>query len=90
MELTGAQIRAARGLTNWSVKQLADRTSLAINTIRRAEADNGPVTITAANTALIRNTFEAAGVVFIDADALGPGVRLRDREPAPRQARRQN
>ena len=86
--MIGAQIRAARGLLNMSVAELASETGLAINTIRKAEATNGVPAITAAPMSLIRMTLEAAGVQFVDADTLGPGVRFRSDPPALRQRRR--
>lgn len=86
--LTGAQIRAAKGLLNLSVAELASQTGLAINTIRKAEATNEVPTITPANMNLIRATLEAAGVHFIEAGELGPGVRFKDRKPGDPQRRR--
>lgn len=86
--VTGAQLRAARGLLNLSISELAERTGLALNTIRRAEGTNGSPPITAANVKLLIGAFEAAGVVFIPAGELGPGVRLRAAEPTPIQPRR--
>lgn len=86
--ITGGQLRAARGLLNWSVAELADRTDLAINTIRRAEATNDVPSITVKNMQLLRATFEEAGVEFIDAAEKGPGVRFGSPDPAPRQPRR--
>ena len=86
--LTGAQIRAGRGLINLSVSELAERSGLAINTIRRAEATNAAPPITAANLSAIRTVLEAAGVMFIAADELGPGVRLSSAEPLPPSRRR--
>lgn len=90
MRLTGAQLRAARGLLNISVLELAARTGLAVNTIRRAEATNGEITVTHGNATLIRIALEEAGVIFIEPDELGPGVRLRDPNPFPRQLRRRS
>lgn len=86
--ITGAQIRAARGLLNMSVAELAERTGLAINTIRRAEATNETPSITAANLQLLTGLFEKDGVMFIAADTHGPGVRLRSSEPMPPTTRR--
>lgn len=86
--VTGAQLRAARGLLNMSVSELAERTGLAMNTIRRAEATNGQSPITAANGQLLLATLEAAGVIFIAADDFGAGVRLRDPGVTPLQPRR--
>ena len=40
-KLTGAQLRAARGMLNWSVKQLAQRTGISSAVIRRLEEYNG-------------------------------------------------
>jgi transcriptional regulator with XRE-family HTH domain len=88
--LTGAQLRAARGLLNLSVSELAERTGLGINTIRRAEATNEPVRSTAANIKLLISTLESAGVIFIPADRLGPGVRLKTAKPMPLQPRRRD
>lgn len=88
--LTGAQLRAARGLVNLSVVEVAELTGLAVNTIRRAEATNGPVPINTANALVLRSTLEAAGVVFIPGDALGPGVRLKASLPAPARRRRRD
>lgn len=86
--LTGAQLRAARGLLNFSVAELAERTGLAVNTIRRAEAVNGLVPITQGNAGLLKVTLEGSGVIFLSADEFGPGVRLRKPEPLPGQKRR--
>lgn len=82
--LTGAQLRAARALINISGEELAEKTALGLSTIRRAEAENGPVSLTRANTLLIRATLEALGVHFLDAEKSGGvGVRM-----APSQKRR--
>ena len=89
LSLTGTQLRAARGLLNLSIEALAQRSGLAANTIRRAEARNGPAPITKANVKLVRGVLEEEGVLFIDADGeFGAGVRLRDPEPPPFSPRR--
>jgi len=77
--LTSAQIRAARALLRWSAVDLAEASSVAANTIRRAEVADGPTTLTAANDLAIRRAFEEAGVVFIEENGDGAGVRLRKR-----------
>lgn len=88
--ITGSQLRAARGLLNLSVSELAERTGLAVNTIRRAEATNESAPITAANLTLLRSTFEKAGVIFIPPDEKGPGVRLYSAVPQPMMPRRRD
>lgn len=75
--ITGAQVRAARALIRWTAGELAEASKLGMMTIRRAEAVDGPVGITAANAAAIRAALEAAGVVFVEANGDGPGVRLK-------------
>ena len=85
--VTAAQLRAARGLLNISVSELAERTGLAMNTVRKAEDPRaGPVT--AANARLLRATLEGEGVVFIEADEMGAGVRLGDPNHLPLERRR--
>lgn len=85
---TGAQLRAARGLVNMSVLDLAERTGLAPNTIKRAESGNGPAPVNTANARLMVAILHSAGVVFIPAyGTLGSGVRLASPEQ-PALARR--
>lgn len=86
--VTGAQLRAARGLLNMSVLELSERTGLALNTVRKAEATNGIAPITLANAKLLVSTLDELGVVFIPADSLGAGVRLRSVDQEPLQRRR--
>lgn len=72
--VTSAQIRAARGLLNWTVRDLAERARVHRNTVTRAETDaTGPGHATAAICAAL----EAAGVDFIPENGGGAGVRLR-------------
>lgn len=73
--MTSAQLRAARGLLNWTVRDLAEAASVHRNTVTNIETGKfkgDDATITAIRTAL-----EAAGVEFIEENGGGPGVRLR-------------
>ena|SRR5271166_4863567 len=72
--LSGGQIRAARALLRWSAEELARRTSLGLNTIKRAEATDGRTSLTEANKIAVRRAFETAGIEFTNGDQ--PGVRL--------------
>jgi transcriptional regulator with XRE-family HTH domain len=74
--ITGAQIRAARALVRWTAEELANTANVGLSTIRRAEADDGPPTITAANLKLVRLAFESAGIEFIPENGGGAGVRF--------------
>lgn len=75
--ITGAQLRAGRALIRWSADDLAKAANVGVATIRRAEATDGVVTMVPNNLAAIRSALEAAGVIFVDANGEGPGVRLR-------------
>ncbi len=80
--ITVAQVRAARGLVGWNQTRLAEASGLAISTIKRMEGSGGPIRGTAENVWKIEQALEDAGVIFIDADEEGPGVRLRADRPS--------
>ncbi len=80
--ITAEQIRAARALLRWSAQDLADRSGIGFRTIQRFESERGIPASRSKNLVTIRKVLEDAGVIFIDQDELGPGVRLR--EPIPR------
>ena len=86
--VTPAQLRAARGLLNWSVSELSERAGLALNTVRKAENAQDFRSVYRPNAELLRSTLEAAGVAFIDADEMGAGVRLVDPNMEPSGSRR--
>ncbi|WP_081497732.1 helix-turn-helix domain-containing protein [Caulobacter sp. AP07] len=78
--LTAGQIRAARGLLDWSQPQLAEAAKLSLPTIRRMEGPLGPGRSTVANIEAVRRAFEEAGVVFVVAGEIsagGLGVRFK-------------
>ena len=75
--LSSAQIRAARALVRWSALDLARASSVSLSTIRRAELADAGTAMTAANNLAVRHALETAGVVFIDENGGGAGVRLR-------------
>lgn len=72
--VTSAQLRAARSLLDWSVRDLAEKAGVHRNTVSRAETketEHGHAVV-----AMVR-TLEAAGVIFVEENGEGPGVRLR-------------
>jgi transcriptional regulator with XRE-family HTH domain len=77
MMRTAAQLRAARGLLDWSQGELADAAGVALSTIRRMEIANGMERATAGNVWKVQRVLEVAGILFIDSNGGGPGVRLR-------------
>jgi DNA-binding XRE family transcriptional regulator len=73
--VTSAQVRMARAALNWTVRDLAAAAGLHRNTITNIEVGRyagDPATLNLIKEVLIRE-----GVVFIDENGGGPGVRLR-------------
>jgi PAS domain-containing protein len=62
--ITGAQIRAARGILNWSVRSLADRTGLSPGVVRRIEETDGVTQNADKAVTLIKDALSAGGVEF--------------------------
>jgi transcriptional regulator with XRE-family HTH domain len=73
--MTPSQCRAARGLARWSQEEIAKTSGVGETTVSGFETEL--VTSRSASIQVMRNAFEAAGVIFIDEDARGgPGVRM--------------
>jgi predicted transcriptional regulator len=80
MLITADQIRAARGLLDWTQRDLAERTKLSTRTIKRMEGEPGPAASTEANVLAVQRVLEAAGIVFVDpgkSEKGGFGVRFK-------------
>jgi hypothetical protein len=69
----------ARSLLAWSQEQLAIAADVPIPTIKRLEAQDGPLGDRDETGMKIRSALESAGIEFIDENGGGPGVRLRKR-----------
>lgn len=78
--ITAAQIRAGRGLLDWSRKQLSDASGVPHSTI--ADYESGRTSsMLSENLRKIVEAFAKHGVAFVDADkTAGPGVRLKKPE----------
>jgi PAS domain S-box-containing protein len=74
---TGSQLRAARGILNWSVRQLADSAGVGVSAIRRVEEFDGPPKEFEHYGERVRQVLEEAGVEFLFPPLGKPGVRLR-------------
>jgi transcriptional regulator with XRE-family HTH domain len=79
LKVSGRQVKAARVLKGWSQEQLAAAAAVSIPTIKRLEAQDGPMRGRAETGSKIRAALEVAGVEFIDENGGGSGVRLRMR-----------
>ncbi len=75
------QIKAARALLGWSQRDLAAAADVSIPTVKRLEAQEGPLGGRDETGMKIRSALESAGVEFIDENGGGSGVRLRKRQP---------
>ncbi len=75
--ITAEQIRGARAMLRWSAKQLSERSGVSLPTVQRMEGERGPLRSSAGNVLKVQRALEDAGVIFIDADEEGPGVRLK-------------
>ncbi len=74
MSLTPDQCRAARGLLNLSRPDLAGLSGMSLRTI--AYFEDGKRQPVGPTLDALRQALEKAGVVFIDENGGGPGVRL--------------
>lgn len=70
-----AQVRMARAALNWSLQQLADASGVHRNTISNFETGRYGGSEEALNA--IRTALESAGVIFVQENGEGPGVRLK-------------
>ncbi len=75
------QNRWARSMIRWSAKKLSERSGVCLPTVQRMEGERGPLRSSAGNVLKVQRALEDAGVIFIDADEEGPGVRLKANRP---------
>ncbi|MCB1448107.1 MAG: helix-turn-helix domain-containing protein [Rhizobiaceae bacterium] len=78
MHISPAQCRAGRALVELDQADLAMAANVSRNTV--VDFEKGRRTPGTNNLAAIRAALESAGVIFIDQNGNGPGVRLRDRQ----------
>ena len=75
--VTGRQLAAARVLAGLTQGEVSERAGVSIPTLKRMEAADGLVSGIPNNIKAVMAALEAAGVIFIDENGEGPGVRLR-------------
>jgi transcriptional regulator with XRE-family HTH domain len=72
--VSSRQIRAARSLLGWTQQTLADKSVVAVNSVRAVERDLPyPKSET---VEAIKGALRRAGIVFLPEDNMGEGVRL--------------
>lgn len=80
MTITSEQVRAARALLRWEQSTLAAHSNVSLPSIKRLETKEGALAAHGTTIDAIRTALESAGVIFIEQNGNGPGVRLRDRQ----------
>jgi DNA-binding MarR family transcriptional regulator len=73
--LSPAQVREARDLLEWSQSRLASMAEMTTKSITKFEL--GGLPLPPGDLQAMRAAIEAAGVMFVDENGHGPGVRLR-------------
>jgi transcriptional regulator with XRE-family HTH domain len=87
--VSGAQIRAARALLNWSAEALAEKVGITRHTVQRLEQHDGIPPSRSQTLDDIRRAFEGAGVEFIGTPDDRPGVRLASSQARGAETKRE-
>jgi transcriptional regulator with XRE-family HTH domain len=83
--ITSDQLRGARALLRWDQKKLAALAQVSVETIKRLERAVGAISAHPLTVEALRKALETAGIVFIEQNGGGPGVRLRNRQPTSKK-----
>ena len=75
--ITSAQIRAARGILDWSRRDLANSSGISFASMMRLESFDGVPASNFKTLEAIKKAFEEAGVEFIGTPDKGSGVRWK-------------
>ena len=75
--ITSAQIRAARGLLNWSRKDLAEKSGVSFASMMRLESFDGVPSSNVKTLDALKKAFEEAGVEFTGSPDSQAGVRWK-------------
>lgn len=74
------QVKAARALLAWSQEDMALAADVSLPTVKRLEANDGPIGGRKDTVQKLKGALEKAGVEFIAENGAGPGVRLSKRQ----------
>ena len=75
--ITSAQIRAARGLLDWSRRELAEKSGVGFSSLLRLESFEGIPSSNVKTLEALKKAFEDAGVEFTGTPDSQAGVRWR-------------
>lgn len=74
--LTGLHLRSARALLRWRVQDLARKSRVPIETLKRAELLDGPANMTVQEQEAVIKVFQMTGVSLIEDPVIGIGASL--------------
>jgi predicted transcriptional regulator len=77
MPISIRQVKAARALLGWSQDDLATKSKVSKPTVARLEAADGTIGGYADTQEKIVTALQSAGVIFVDENGEGAGVRLK-------------
>lgn len=77
--VSNRQIKAARALVGWSQEHLTAASGVSLPTVKRLESADGLLGGRPGTRDRLIAALASAGIIFIDEDGQGPGVRLRSR-----------
>lgn len=75
--ITSSQIRAARGMLDWSRKELSQKSGLSFASMMRLESFEGVPSSNVKTLDAIKKAFESAGIEFLGSPENGAGVRWK-------------
>ena len=75
--ITSAQIRAARGMLDWSRKDLSETSGISFASMIRLESFEGVPASNFKTLEAIKKAFEDAGIEFVGTPKEGAGVRWK-------------
>ena len=79
--ITADQLRAARGLLDWTQEKLARASGVALSTVKRMEASQGLIRANTGNAWKVQKALQWAGIELIDDDGGdGAGVRWKKKK----------
>lgn len=82
LSVSSEQIRAARALLRWEQKDLAEASKVSLPSVKRLEGQPGALAAQPRTVDALVSALQNGGVVFVDENGEGPGVRLRKVRPA--------
>ena len=78
--ITSAQIRAARGMLDWTRSDLSEKSGVGFSSLQRLESADGVPGAQFKTLEAIKDAFEKAGIEFLGSPEEGAGVRWKTKK----------